>query len=237
MATDDLTGRPWLLLPGTLCTSMVFDGVLEALGVGPDQCQTLLPDCPDISDYHDICARSGPDTVVCGFSLGAILAAHWADRLTAHRLVLFDLNPFADDPSKAKGRHDLAHDVATLGGAEAMASRLPPLSGATPDLARATILEMADHTAHLIDAQTQLALSRPGALKALSQARMPVLSLTGSEDTAAPPAQGRAAADAAPNGQFSPLAGLGHFALLEDPKACAVALTRMNDAIHDPIPT
>ena len=82
----------------------------------------------------------------------------------------------------------------------------------------------ADIAAPDIAAQTQVALTRPGALTALSRARLPVLALTGSEDRQTTPEAGHAAADAAPIGGFQLLPGLGHYALIEDPAACANAV-------------
>lgn len=235
MATDGLAARLWLLLPGTLCSGAVFDGFLDAMGVPQNARHVIALDRPTVDDYATICDQSGPDTVVCGFSLGAIVAAHWADRLTAHRLVLFGVNPHADDPAKAQGRHDLAHDVALTGGADTMRSRLPALHGPVQQDAQIKILSMADQTAVQIDAQTQLALSRPGALPALSRARVPVFALTGALDTMTPPEQGRAAADAAHTGQFRALDGLGHFALLEDPIACAAMFAQMEAHLHETV--
>ena len=232
MAIDGLAARPWLLLPGTLCTTAVFNGLLDRLGVADARRFSVDLNRPSIKDYRDLCLQASRDTVVCGFSLGAIVAAHLADQMAAHRIVLFGINPYADDPAKAQGRNDLARDVTTLGGATAMRMRLPELHGPAPDHAQASILNMADETAGMIGAQTQLALNRPGALPALSRSGSPVFVLTGSKDTAAPPAQGRAAAGAAPNGRFGMLDQLGHYALVEDPQVCAQAVLRLEDDLN-----
>lgn len=235
MATDGLAARPWLLVPGTLCSSAMFDAFLDQMAVPRTNREIIVLDRPSVDDYAEICEKSGPETVICGFSLGAIVAAHWADRVTAHRIVLFGINPHADDPAKMQGRHDLARDVATIGGAKAMRPRLPILHGPEQDDVARTVLRMADQTAMHIAAQTELALSRPGALPALSRARAPVFALTGTNDTAAPPDQGRAAADAAPMGQFAALDGLGHFALLEDARMCVATLSKMEGSVHDAV--
>lgn len=229
MAISGLAQRSWLLLPGTLCTGAVFDGFLDTLGVSLAHRRTVLPDRPAIEDYRTTFETLPQGTVVCGFSLGAIVAAHHADRMDTPLLILFGLNPYADDPAKAEGRHDLARDVCAQGGAAALRARGVDVHGTQPGAVRGSIYQMADATADLIDAQTQLALTRPGALPALGRARMPVLALTGTQDAAAPPAQGRAAAQAAPHGQFHALDGLGHFALLEDPAACAAAVKQCHD--------
>lgn len=233
MAIDGLAHRPWLLLPGTLCTSAVFDGVLDTLDVPRSNRHSVDLDRPSVADYRDVLADVSPDMVVCGFSLGAILAAHFADRITAHRIVLFGINPYSDDPAEAQGRHDLARDVARMGGAAAMTPRVPELNGPDPRTARDRIVAMAADTAPWIAPQTALALTRPGALPALKRARSPVLVLTGTKDSAAPPEQGRAAADAAPTGLYTDLDGLGHFALIEDPAACAEALINLEGVLHD----
>ena len=230
MVTSGLKDSPWLLLPGTLCTGAVFDLFLDALGVTSDQRIVVTLDRPAIESYRATFSDLSENTIVCGFSLGAIVAAHHAGQMRARRLILFGVNPYADDPAKAHSRKDLAMDVTTLGGAEALRMRGVDANGPRPDGTRKAIYHMAEAAAHLIDAQTQLALSRPGALPCLAEARMPVLSLTGSQDSAAPPAQGKAAAQAAPDGQFRELAGLGHFAVLEDPKACADALLDMMES-------
>jgi pimeloyl-ACP methyl ester carboxylesterase len=235
MAIEGLSQRPWVLLGGTLCTEIVFEGMLDAIKV-PTSLRRHVPlDQPKIEDYDPIFWDTTPETVVCGFSLGAIVAAHYADRMSAHRLILFGINPFADDPANARNRHDLAKDVNSLGGAKALIARAPEIFGPNPDQTGAMIYQMADTAANMIGAQTRLALTRPGAVPALAGAKMPVLALTGTQDRNAPPNYGKAAAQAAPNGHFVALEGLGHFAPLEDPKACATAVTKFakveNDAI------
>ena len=229
MDTKRLSNRPWLLLPGTLCTGAVFNGFLNALGVGPAQRHVVEMDRASVDDYQPIFDGLSEDTIVCGFSLGAIVAAHYADKMTARHLVLFGVNPLADDPAKAQSRHDLATDVIRCGGAAALKARELEVHGPTPDVTREMIYEMANASAHLIEAQTQLALSRPSALPALSRACMPVITLAGSLDRSAPTAQGQAAAESAPDGQFHALEGLGHFALIEDQHACAAALQHFTE--------
>lgn len=232
MAIDELSKRPWVLLPGMLCTDEVFDGFMDHLDVNASQ-RTVLPmDRPSVHDYHADFDTLSEDTIVCGFSLGALVAAHNANRLNVHSLILFGLNPYADDPRKADGRQLLIHDVQTLGGAAALAPRITDIFGKDPTATRNIILRMADETNHLIEAQTQLALTRPSAFTALENAAMPVVCLTGSQDQTTLPAHGRAAAQAAQKGLFQSLDKLGHFALLEDPAACADAVLRLIETHH-----
>ena len=221
MAIEDLRTRDWVLLPGTLCTDEVFSGFLDTLGIPADRRKPVNLSLPAVEDYADVLAPLASGAVLCGFSLGAIVAAHTADGLSPAMTVVFGLNPFPDDPAKAAGRRELERDVLADGGAAALSSRLPDLLGPEPKAARAKILSMADIAASDITAQTTLALTRPGAIEPLSRTRSPVLALTGSEDQMAPPTQGEAAARAAPFGRFKCIPNLGHYALLEDPVACA----------------
>lgn len=229
MGTDDLHLRPWLLLPGTLCTGAVFDRFLDALGVPVKLRQPVSLNHPTVEGYGGLLAGLSKETVVCGFSLGALVAAHHAHRMRASRMILFALNPFADQADRAGGRHALAREVAEKGGAVALAPRLPTLHGANPGAVRTAILAMADASAKDIDAHTRLALGRPGAMNALARAKPRLSILTGTEDHLSPVAMGQAAAQVAPHGCFHALPQLGHYALLENPEACAMAVHGMQE--------
>ncbi len=225
MDIDALRDRLWVLLPGTLCTGAVFDGFLDAVGVPRASRRVIALRHPRIGDYTEaLMAATPPDAVICGFSLGAIVAAHHADRLAAGTFLLFGLNPHADDPSKAEGRHALCRAVRISGAATALSTRLPAFNGPRADIAHATVLRMAGEAAGDIAAQTDLALHRPGALPALAGAHADVRFLTGSLDEQAPFARAQTAASVTPRGRAVRLDGLGHFALLEDPRACRDAL-------------
>ena len=226
MATEPARGRRWILLPGTLCTGAVFNPFLDALGVPFAARHVVELRHPVIEDYlPHLAALDDPHAVICGFSLGASVAAHLVDRIMAADCLLFGLNPRADDPAMRQGRLDLAVDVGRLGGAAALDLRLGKLAGPDPAGARLRILQDAATAADNIGAQTRLALERPGALPSLSRATMRVTCLTGTADGQAPLALAREAAVTALRGQVVALEGLGHYALIENPKACAMAAT------------
>jgi len=230
MATELASERPWILLPGTLCSGAVFGPFLDALGVPDALRHTVALRHASIDDYlPDLKATCVPGAILCGFSLGAIVAAHLADRLPISEVILFALNPHADPPKKRPERLALARDVVAMGGAAALAPRLSELAGKNPVQARTTLLSMADQTAGDIAAQTELASSRPGALGSLSRTMVPVTFLTGTCDTMTPLDLAQQAARAAPNSRVIALHGLGHFALLEDPDRCSRAMTQPND--------
>lgn len=217
--------RQWILLPGTLCTGAVFDAFLDAMGVPGAARHVIDLDSPRVGDYlARLAALSNGRAVICGFSLGAIVAAHLVDRITAAECLFFGLNPRPDDPVKRQGRLDLALDADRAGGAVALGPRLGRLAGPDPEGGRAFILAMAEAAGHHIHAQTRLALERPGALPALARALMPVTLLTGTADGQAPLELAQETVGAAPRGKLVPLEGLGHYALVEDPTACTQAV-------------
>jgi pimeloyl-ACP methyl ester carboxylesterase len=227
MAIDGLSVKPWVLLPGTLCTTGVFRDFLDILGVEPDLCREVPMRHGAVGDYaEDLDRAMTPGAVLCGFSLGAIVAAHHAHRLDASLVLLFALNPNADDSSRAEGRRALERDVGAKGGGAALGERLAPFAGPNPGTARALVLAMADCSAGYIGAQTELALSRPSALDALARTHRPVLFVTGTEDGLTPPALAEAAAAVTPDGRVAVVPGLGHYALAEDPGACSKVVAR-----------
>ena len=105
-------GRPWVLLPGTLCTGAVFDGFLDAVGVPKIARRVVEMRYSHVDDYlQTLKALCTPETVICGFSLGSIVAAHHADQLPVSAFFLFGLTPYADDPAKRESRLALATDI------------------------------------------------------------------------------------------------------------------------------
>lgn len=224
-------GRQWHLLPGTLCTSAIFDQLLNILAVPQSNRHNVELSKPSVNDYRDYFKTTiGKNDIICGFSLGAIVAAHHADVLTENAtLLLFGLNPMADDPAKSEGRAALCADVKALGGRNALLKRLESqrirMSASQFDL----ILSMADDASHLIEAQTQLALSRPGALSAIEKSHCAVYTLTGEHDDQAPPNLAKIVSEIAPYGGYYQLPNMMHYAILEDPLICA---NRVGEALQ-----
>ena len=128
MDTDSMISKQWFLLPGTLCTDEVFLPFLNALGVSQSQ-RTVIPiRYQSVDEYERHLTQDVPSgSVVCGFSLGASVAAHLANRLDVDLMLLFGVNPHADDPEKYQLRRDLEGDVLAHGGRKAM-SAFPPVT-------------------------------------------------------------------------------------------------------------
>lgn len=210
MGIEDLQDRDWVLLPGTLCTEEVFTGLLDTLEVPAKRRRPVRLCLPHVDDYADTLANGADGAILCGFSLGAIVAARHLDRVRAFRTILFGVNPHADDPAKAPGRHALETEGHAQGGASALVSRLPNFMGPHPQEARAEVLSMADAAAGDIAAHTALAL-------------------TGERDGITPEALGQTAANAA-DGWYGSIPGLGHYALLEDPALCAQCLMNLEES-------
>lgn len=226
MATDRPSRARWILLPGTLCTGAVFGPLMQALNVGAMR-QVVLPlDQPDVLSYRVRLAETvQPGDVVCGYSLGAIAAAHAADLLAnAAAVVLIALNPRPDVAEKRSGREILraAAHAGTLGDVFATAASSLFAMPGTGLLDQVVV--MAREEACNIDAQTTLAITRPGALSTLRNCRVPVILVTGTEDQQAPPELALEAAQTAPKATLQLVRGLGHFGLLEDPAAMAKAI-------------
>jgi pimeloyl-ACP methyl ester carboxylesterase len=199
---------------------------MHALGVDPARWVVLPQDLPDVESWRARLADLvQPGDIVCGFSLGAIAVAQCADLLDdAKTLVLIALNPHADAPEKREGRETLraAAKAGTL--APLLRNAAPALLGQPTEMLIETVIAMGQAEAALIDAQTNLALSRPSALPALSAANVPVVLVTGADDTQAPPARMAQAAAICPIVATSAVPGLGHFCLLEDPAKVAQAI-------------
>ncbi|MBT0781443.1 alpha/beta hydrolase [Paracoccus sp. pheM1] len=216
-------GGQWWLIPGTLCTAEVFAPLLAELGVSNGDCRVVRLDRPAVEDYTAELAAIRPEDVVLGFSLGAILAAHHLDHIRARTVVLLAANPFPDVPEKRAARLAMLEQARQRGAAAALAEGLSSQLGAgaadRPEIWQ-RILAMAEGGEAVLEAQTQLALSRPGATPMIAAAQGRVLFLSGSADPAAPP--DRAASAAALGGhRFELVEGAGHYLPLEAPGACA----------------
>ncbi|MEO0386384.1 MAG: alpha/beta hydrolase [Pseudomonadota bacterium] len=217
----------WVLLPGTLCTGAVFDPLMDSLGVPPSRRRVVLADAPHVADYAPrLRAAVAPGDIVCGFSLGALVAAHNLAALSrAKALVLLAANPNPDRPGGRAAREALRDRIRSGGAQDWVRERWAEMSTGGPDQ-MARVVQMAVETTALIDAQTELGASRPGAVADLRASPLPQIYITGAEDRMTPASRLEGLIAGRDRAWFALLPGRGHFALLEDPTAVADAIRR-----------
>jgi len=222
-ATDDR----WVLLPGTLCTPEVFAPVLDYLGVAADKRHVVEVDKPHVEDYAALLrAQVADGAVVCGFSLGAMVLAHNLDALArARAVVLLACNPSPDPKANRANREALRDRVLAGGARDWVRESWQAMSAAPNPELREHVAAMADTTSHLIAAQTELAVSRPGAADQLAASPLPLVFVNGTKDQLTPPDRLRPIMQRATRATLQRPDGLGHFALLEAPKLVANAIT------------
>lgn len=223
----------WLLLPGTLCTPDVFAPVLDQMHVAAENRHFIEIAKPLLHDYDaSLRAAITDDAIVCGFSLGAMIAAHNLDALArAKALVLLACNPFPDPIGNRTNREAVRDRILTGGARDWVDENWEAMSTAPSETLRETVIAMAETMAHLIPAQTELAASRPGAAEKLSATKLPLVFVTGTQDQLTPPDPLRPIVTRAENATLETLEGLGHFALLEAPDRMAAAILKGLNAV------
>lgn len=225
--------RRWVLAPGTSCTPRVFDPVMDCLGVASSRRFAVSIDAPSVEDYAArLEAVVQPGDIVCGFSLGSLVLAHNLGSLgKARAVVLLSLNPLADDPGNDVNRRRVRDRVQAGEARAVIHENWHRMSEDTGDQLRETVVEMAEATPHLIDAQTELAISRPSAVAGILQTSLPLVFVTGACDQLTPPGPVEPFGAKARRAHVRILEGLGHFALLEAPERVAAAIRSGLDAV------
>lgn len=225
---------PWLLLPGTLCQPRVFAPLLAGIGAIPPPLRTLPQHAGWESSAEATAQRHClPMGEVClmSFSLGNFVAMELALALgpRCRGLVMFGATGRADRPEAAALRRAQLARAAEVGrGVMLRQNLLPAYFGDDPARAETladVVCEMADETPQAdFAAQTDLAISRPDYLSRVGGITASVLIVTGTADRATPPDRGEELAAHLMRATVRSVEGAGHFALLEDPDACARAV-------------
>ncbi len=216
----------WVLVPGTLCTPEVFTPILRQLDVPPDRQRFIEVSAPRVEDYDaPLRAAISGGEIVCGFSLGAMILAHNLGALAKAKAIVFlALNPFPDVAGNRASREAVRDRVLTGDASGWVEENWTVMSRDSGEAVQAQVISMAEDMSGNVDAQTELALSRPGAVEQLNSTTLPLVFVTGAQDKLTPPDPIRPIAETCRQGGLYVLDGLGHFALLEAPDRVAQAI-------------
>jgi pimeloyl-ACP methyl ester carboxylesterase len=238
---DRGSGAPLVLLHPFPFTRAVWSDIADTLGAGrrliaidargfgesPLNGRYALADLAD--DLAALLDERGiARAAVLGMSMGGYTALAFAarhpDRLAA--LILADTRAAADGPEARAGRGK-AIDAIQRDGADAYLDaslgRLLSPDAATHVRARARTLT--ETRAPSLIAGIEALRDRPDRSGELGAIRCPTLLVCGAGDQVTPAAEMRAVAAAIPNASFEIIAGAGHIAHLEAPRAVERAVT------------
>jgi len=220
---------PALLVPGTLCDDRLFAPMLAHL----DLDATIAPPIAHATvgeAGEAVLALAPPRFIAIGFSLGGFvcldLLCRAPERITA--LVLISGNAQAIQPETAAARRDEVEFARDVGWAALIGQLWPRYVGQAfraKTALEAKLVAMAEAVGlERFAMQAELAISRPDRSAALRTSTVPYLVVSGFEDAMTPRERYRATANV-PRGHWTELEGVGHFAPLEAPAACASAIT------------
>lgn len=222
---------PLAFLPGLLCTPAACEQTLKCLALA-DAEAVALPDSNDFGTIAEALAEQLPERcILAGHSMGSYLCLEiWRRRpKRIAGMALISCTPHADTPEAAKGRQKAVAWAARAGMtalAGVIADQMLGAARRDDTALREQIAAMAESVGHATFARHQAALAaRPDNSALLARIDCPVLAVSGSEDSIAPPETARALAAALPRGRHVEIAGAGHLLPLEAPAALAEAIT------------
>ncbi|MGB5865349.1 MAG: alpha/beta hydrolase [Sulfitobacter sp.] len=232
--SDLMSVEDWLFIPGTLCDGRVFAPLLDHLGDTVSGTVRLVGslDDDDLSALaRHIVQGLGPRIRVVGFSLGCQVAfeimRQASDRCVGVTLISSTARP--DLPDLAPDRRAMVERFERDGAEALIDADLWPRYVADPerpehpvhDIVRAMARETSNAN---FAAQIELAISRPDSRPVLSWSDAPVLMINGRQDRLTPVEFGAEIVGAARNGTHKVIPDAGHFVLLEQPEAVALAI-------------
>ena len=229
-AADDFGTEkaPLVLLPGTLCDARVFAPLLARLPARP----WSLGDMHGLETVAGLAERllerAPRSFALLGFSLGAIVALEVAARAPERvaGLALIGGNAHALAP------HDRDRRRAEIGAVASVDTYVgetmwPSYAGRRQDeRLRRTLVAMGEACPDdALRMQTEVALSRADSRPRLAALTMPSLIIAGADDSINDATIQRGMAAAIPRAKLALVPDAGHFVLLEQPDACARAVT------------
>ncbi len=235
---------PLVLLPGTLCDERVFGPLVERLSGREVQVIPTTNAGSTVALAQTILAEAPPRFILIGFSLGGIVALEVAavapERVLGLVIIASTARPAI--PEHAEGRRAEVADARTRGIAAFLIDRLWSRyvgSAAREDrVLQCLVLDMAQSLG--MDAfarQTEVALGRADSRPRLGKLPMPVLAICGEEDLICTPEFHREIAAGVADASLHIIAGVGHFVLLEAPRATADIIVAWLDCLPPACPS
>ena len=224
---------PLLLLPGLVCTRVVWAPQIAALA--PDR-PIIVPDFRGYDSFEAMAeaalAQAPPRFALAGHSMGGRVALEIMRRAPerVERLALLSTGVHPVEPGEIGPRRMLAA-LAERGGMTAVVHRwLPPMlhprSRSDAALVKAIEAMWCEATPQAFARQIHAALNRRDLRPVLPTIACPVLVLCGADDSWSPPAQHKEIADAIPGARLSVVPESGHMVTLEAPEQVNAELQR-----------
>ena len=235
-------GWPLILLHGMPLDATMWQPQLETVpsgwryiaphfrgfGSGPPATGALSMD--EYAD--DVCALMDAmqldEVAIGGLSMGGYVVfamfRKMPERFTA--MVLADTRSQSDTPEGRQGRLQLRARLAADGPRGVAAQMLPKLlsPGADPEVVDVVRRMIESTGAPGIDAAIGALMDRPDSTPLLPRINVPTLVVVGDADVITPPADSEAMQRAIPRSVLTVIAGAGHLANLEQPRAFSRAL-------------
>lgn len=226
-----MTAAPPLLLPGLMCSDVIWAPQVAALaGHAP----VAVPGYGDARSFEEMARRAlamAPERFsLAGHSMGARIALEVFRQAPerVERIALFDTGVHPVQPGEAEKRHAL-RDLGRREGIGALVDAwLPPMvhpdrHGDEELMGRLRAMCVEGGIARY-EAQIAALLARPDPRPLLPEIRCPALIAAGREDLWSPPVQHEEIAAAMPDAELAIFEHCGHMAPVEAPDAVTAAL-------------
>jgi len=222
-----------LLLPGLAADARMWQPQLDALHAYSPRVTDVHMRQPDIPAMAAaLLAEHGGDLVLCGASMGGIVAMEVV-RQAPERikgLALLGTNARPEAPDMRMLREEAIALFAQGRVAEVIepnvAFAFHPEQAQDPALVRAYLDLVLDAGAQQLIAQNRAIIGRPDARTHLSLVRCPTLVMCGDSDQLTPPECSREIAALIPGARLEMVAGCGHMLTMEKPETVNAALLR-----------
>ena len=221
-----MQNKPLLVfIPGTLCTSEMFQPIIDNLEYDSLSIDYAQHNCLQSMSNEVLEQVAGRPFIPVGFSMGGMVAFELIRRARAQiqGLILLNSNAHADLPGRKEGR-EIHLELAKKNGIKALIQEvyLPVYFANTSGPKNERVVKMAeDLGVDVFAAQLNVLAERPDSLDVLASYTGPSLILGGENDLPCPPEHQKLMADTAMNSELHILPQCGHFAALEQAQKIA----------------